>query len=481
MKIDLGNFLLALAWLMSTYGFIAGVYGASRKREAASASAANAVVLMGIFSLLSLAALGVAFLSGDYRYEYVWQNSNNAMYAPYRISAIWGGMAGSMLLWATFMALFAMVVVWRSAKVPVLLMRWVVPVLAVATNFFLAVTLFLTNPFKLIPTAHIPTDGSGLNPLLQNPSMLIHPPFLYLGFTGFSVPFAFCMGALLSRQLSDNWIRLTRLSTLIAWGFLTVGIILGGHWAYIELGWGGFWGWDPVENASFLPWLTGTAFLHSVMVQQRRGMLKVWNASLAILTYALTVLGTFITRSGVVQSVHAFSNSDVGWVFLVYLAVLIVVSVVLIAWRWKDLRPEHQFESFFSRETAFLFNNLVLLAICFATAWGVLFPLVSEALSGEKSVVGPPFFNRVNVPLFIALMFLMGAGPLIAWRKASLGSLWRTFRVPFFSGSIITAIFLILDSTRVYAAVSFGLALFVIAPIEAEFRRAAKARSVITS
>ncbi|MCB0323708.1 MAG: heme lyase CcmF/NrfE family subunit [Bdellovibrionales bacterium] len=475
--VDVGHFSLVAAFLFCVWGLIGGVYGATTGKRSYIRSAGNSVVLCGAFSVVAFIALAIAFVTHDYNYIYVWQHSNNAMHPVYRISAIWGGMDGSMLLWAMTMSVFSALVVLKRPAVERATFDWIPPVLSGATGFFLFVTTFLTNPFRVVPAGQVLTDGKGLNPLLQNPSMMIHPPMLYLGFTGFVVPFAFCLAALLSGRLGDSWIRATRRWTLVAWAFLTTGIVLGGNWAYIELGWGGFWAWDPVENASFLPWLTGTAYLHSVMVQEQRGMLKVWNVCLSIATYLLTVFGTFLTRSGVVQSVHAFAeNKEVGWIFLGYIVAVGLLGLVLLLRRRKDLRPENPLESYFSREAAFLFNNLALLGICFATFWGVMFPIISEAVAGEKAVVGPPFFNKVNVPLFLALLFLMGVGPLIAWRRSSVKLLVRAFVKPLVVGSGLTVLFLALDPTRISAAVSFGLCLFVLLTIEAEFRRAVKIR-----
>lgn len=478
--VDIGHTALAGSWLLSVYGAVAGTIGAVRRNRALSASAQAAVILFALLGIFSLGMLAVAFVRHDYRYLYVWQTSNNEMPWYYLVSAIWGGMDGSMQLWAVIMGAFAALVTWRIDSVPRDIARWVVPVLSMFCCFFLTIILFLTNPFRLVPAGADIADGNGLNPLLQNGSMLIHPPMLYLGFTGFAVPCAFCLAALLSGNLSDNWITVTRRWTLVAWSFLTAGIILGGHWAYVELGWGGFWAWDPVENASFLPWLTGTAFLHSVMVQERKGMLKLWNVSLAILTYGLTVFGTFLTRSGVVQSVHAFASTNVGWVFLLYLGILAAVSTVLIFIRRGDLRPERQIESYVSREAAFLFNNIVLLAIAFATFWGVMFPVFSEALTGEKSVVGPPFFNTVNVPLFLFLIFLMGVGPLIAWRRMDRRAFMKTFVRPAIAGSLVVLVFLVLEPARPYPALGFGLSAFAIAAISAEVRRGLRVRRQMT-
>lgn len=474
--IDLGHFALVAAWIVCMYGLVIGIVAARSGRASAVRSAQNAVLLTAFFSALTLGSLAYAFVTHQYRYTYVWQHSNTEMPWYYLISSVWGGMDGSMLLWAGFMSFYAASAILQVEAAPERLARWLAPVLSGATGFFLTVVVFFTNPFRLVPAGSMIADGNGLNPLLQNPSMLIHPPMLYAGFTGFVVPCAFCFAALISGSLGDQWILLTRRWTLIAWGFLTTGIILGGNWAYIELGWGGFWAWDPVENASFFPWLTGTAYLHSVMVQERKGMLKIWNASLCLLTYLFAVFGTFLTRSGIVQSVHAFADTDVGEVFLYYIVLVAILSTVLIVYRRKELRPDRALDSYFSREAAFLYNNLALLAICFATLWGVMFPVLSEAITGKKSVVGPPFFNQVNVPLFLFLLFLMGVGPLIAWRRASWSSMVKTFAKPFSVGLLVSVVCIWFDSTRPLASLAFGLSTFVIATVEAEFRRGVRAR-----
>ena len=474
--IDIGHFALVAAFFLTVYGLVVGSFAAFKNNQRLVLSAAHSVYLSAALSVVSLIALAQAFLAHDYHYLYVWQTSNNAMHPMYLIGAIWGGMEGSMLLWAVLVCLYGAVALSRSPVAGSRLWSWLVPCVSFASCFFIGVVTLLTNPFVVVPEGSVLLDGNGLNPLLQNPSMMIHPPLLYLGFTGFVVPFAYACAALLSNQVSTQWTLLTRRWTLIAWGFLTAGIILGGNWAYIELGWGGFWAWDPVENASFLPWLTATALLHSVMVQQYRGMLKVWNVVLSCLTYLLTVFGTFLTRSGIVQSVHAFAETDVGWVFLVYMGVLTAFVVGLLIAKRRLLYPDQRLESMFSREAAFLFNNLLLLAVCFSTLWGVLFPVFSEAMTGVKQVVGPPFFNAVNVPLFLALMFLMGVGPLIAWRKASAVAFKKLFIKPFAIGCLLTAGLLIYESEQYLAAISFGLCLFVLITVFGEYHRAVKAR-----
>ena len=474
-----GNFALCLAWSLSLIAIAAGVFAALKSKPKFYDMAHNCTILVFVSSALALFALGYCFVSNDYSLQYVWQFSNRDMESVYKISAIWGGMDGSMLLWAALLAFSGMLVALSTRGQPWRFMSWVLAAFNSSTLFFLGITTFLTNPFRYIKAPFIPPDGNGLNPLLQNPLMAVHPPTLYLGFTTFAVPAAFCLGALLCGSLSNEWIRLTRRWTLVAWGFLTAGIVMGGHWAYVELGWGGFWAWDPVENASFLPWLSGTAFLHSVMVQERKNMLKIWNVWLVVLTYGLTVFGTFLTRSGVVQSVHAFAETDIGWVFLLYLGLVFAGTLALILLRRIELRSERKIESIFSREAAFLINNLLLLSICFATLWGVMFPVLSEALTGVKQTVSIPFFNAVNVPLFLALLFMMGIGPLIAWRKASLASLGRFFGVPFALACVVGLILIWAGVQGFYPILSYALCCFVLLTILGELHRGLKVQNSV--
>lgn len=473
-----GHFTLCLAWLLALVGTLSGAFAGFTRRKNWLQVTVYATLLVCLCTGLAIFVLGYGFLTDDYTNQYIWQHSNKDMDAIYKIAAIWGGMDGSMLLWAFMLTVSAAIVAFRTNTYPRNLMPWVLAVINSSTLFFLTVVVYLTNPFRYLKADFIPPDGNGLNPLLQNPYMAIHPPTLYLGFTTFAIPFAFCMGALLAGRLDNEWIRLTRRWTLVAWGFLTAGIVLGGHWAYLELGWGGFWAWDPVENSSFLPWLTGTAFLHSVMVQERKNMLKLWNVWLIVLTYGLTVFGTFLTRSGIVQSVHAFASTEVGWVFLLYLALVFLGALVLTFYRRKELRSEGGLQSVFSRETAFLVNNLMFLSICFATLWGVMFPVLSEAVTGTKQTVSIPFFNTVNVPLFMVLIFLMGVGPLIAWRKASFQSLRKTFLAPFISGLGMGAILVWAGVIEFYPVLSYSLCFFVLMTIFGEFHRGLKAQKV---
>jgi cytochrome c-type biogenesis protein CcmF len=479
--IEFGHFALCIGWLLALLGVVGGAYVGLTKRPLSAAfveALRRATIGVALSLFLSLVGLGYGFVNNDYSIQYIWQYSNRAMPWIYKITAIWGGMDGSMLLWCGLVAAFCAAVARASVRYPRPLLPWLYAFLNSSTLFFTTITLFLTNPFRYLKASMVMPDGNGLNPLLQNEYMAIHPPTLYLGFTGLAIPYAFCMAALASGHMSNDWIRLTRRWTLIGWTFLTAGIVLGGHWAYLELGWGGFWAWDPVENSSFLPWLTATAFLHSVMVQERKGMLKTWNVFLCVLTYALTVFGTFLTRSGIVQSVHAFASTDIGWVFLTYLAAIVVLAIALVIYRRAELRPERSIESLFSRETVFLLNNLVLLSICFAVLWGVMFPVFSEAFTGQKQTVGIPFFNAVNVPLFLALVFLMGIGPTIAWRKSSLKQMVSSFAVPL-AGALVVAIALVSAGiTEFYPVLAYAISFFVVMTILAEIGRGLRSQSV---
>lgn len=479
---EFGHYSLFMSWCLALFCTVGGIYAGiltnkAHKRSRAWTGSIAAATISGLcFCTLSVLALGYLFHYDEYTNQYVWQFSNRDMSPIYKVSAIWGGMDGSMLLWCFFLSICGALVAWWSNSYPRKLVPWALAAINSSSLFFLSVTFLVTNPFRNLQSQFIPPDGNGLNPLLQNPFMAIHPPTLYVGFTAHAVPFAFCIAALCSGNLSSDWIRATRRWLLVAWAFLTCGIVLGGYWAYIELGWGGFWAWDPVENSSFFPWLTSTAVLHSVMVQERKNMLKVWNVALMILSYALTVFGTFLTRSGIVQSVHSFASTDIGWVFLAYLGGLALVSVLLVRWRWEELKPERRIESFLSREAFFLLNNLVLLSIAFATLWGVLFPVLSEALTGKKQAVGIPYFNAVNVPLFLMLIFLMGIGPLIAWRKATISSLRRIFLAPFIASLVVGVVLVWAGVTGFYPVLSYCLCFFVLMTILAEVHRGMKSQ-----
>ncbi len=434
----------------------------------------------GVFALLLVASAAIiaAFLGNEYRYQYVAGYSNRELATYYKVTGLWAGQTGSLVFWALLLAGFAAVAVAQNRRRNREFMPYVAGTLLVVLAFFLTVILTASNPFKLMDFT--PADGRGLNPQLQNYWMTIHPPALYLGFTAFTVPFAFAVSALLSGRLDTRWITTTRRWTLLAWFFLTIGIIFGMMWAYVELGWGGWWFWDPVENASLLPWLTATAYLHSVMIQEKRGMLKVWNVLLVLGTFLLSILATFLTRSGLIESVHSFAeNLTIAYIFLAFLGALTLVSAGLVWWRRDRLASDNQLESFLSREAAFLTNNLVFVAAMFAVLWGTLFPLISEGFTGQKIETGPPFFNRVNIPLGLLLLALMGIGPVIAWRKATPRNLKRNFAGPV-GMSVLTGAALWAAGTRhPQALLTFALGAFTLTTVAIEFYKGVRARARI--
>jgi cytochrome c-type biogenesis protein CcmF len=471
----LGQSALIAAFAVSIYGVAAALIGARRQQAALVASARNAVYVTGALVATATATLLWLLVNDRFDVRYVAQNSRIDQPLPYKISALWGGMAGSLLLWSVVLAGYMVVAAWANRDRHPELMPWVHAVCLATIGFFVSLQLFAANPFETLP--FMPADGQGMNPLLQNPAMAVHPPNLYLGYVGFTIPFAFAIAALASGKLDTSWLHAIRRWTIVAWFFLSIGITLGAQWAYVELGWGGYWGWDPVENASFMPWLVATAYLHSVMIEEKKGMLRVWNMLMIIATFALCIFGTFLTRSGIVSSVHAFTTSTLGPLFAGFLAVILAVSLGLVAWRLPQLRSENRIEAVLSRESSFLFNNLVLVVACFAVLWGTMFPVLSEAVNGNKITVGPPFFNRVNVPIFLSLLALTGIGPLIAWRRANWPSLRRAFIWPgiAFFGTVIGCAVLRLGG--VYTWMSLGLSAFVIATVVQEFWRGGRARS----
>src|SRR5256714_836579 len=436
-----GNFALLLAFALSVYCFGAGLLALltpdepNSQRLSETARRAGVVVFGAV--LLAAIALVVSAFRDDFSIAYIFHHSNRDLPAPYKFATLWSGQEGSLVFWSLLLAGYGFVLRLRYKTDP-RLFAYASVVLAAVQIFFLALVNFAANPFGLLEGSLRP-DGSGLNPLLQYPDMVIHPPMLYLGYVGFTVPFAFALGALIMKYPGEKWIQITRRWTMVTWGFLTCGVFLGAHWAYSVLGWGGYWGWDPVENASLMPWLTGTAFLHSVMMQEKRGMLKTWNMWLIFTTFMLFIFGTFLTRSGVVNSVHAFAQSSIGTWFVAFLAVIFLVCALLYWKNREHLKSEHQLESLVSRESSFLFNNLLLLVACFTVLWGTLFPVLSEWVQGNKVTVGPPFFNRVNVPVALLLLLLTAVGPLLAWRKTSVESLKRNFLWPAMSAIAVGA------------------------------------------
>jgi len=475
---NLGALAIILAFAFSMYAIVASLVGKWKQRPFLIASGERAVYCT--FALLTLASglLVYALIAGDYRLSYVAQNSNKAMPLAYRFAAWWGGQSGSLLLWAWLLSLYSAIVTFQNRKKFRDMMPYTVAILMVIQGFFLLLVGFVLSPFDVLVQGKGIVDvgdGQGLNPLLQYWTMVIHPPVLYLGYVGFAVPFAFAMASLITRRRDDDWIMTTRRWSLVTWLFQGSGVILGAGWAYSVLGWGGYWGWDPVENASLLPWLTSTAFLHSVMMQEKKGMMKVWNMVLVASTFWLCIFGTTLTRTGLVSSVHAFAQSSIGSYFFTFLAIGIAGTIYLILDRLDYLKTESTMESVVSRESSFMFNNLILVASCFSVLWGTLFPVISEALTGEKVSVDAPFFNRVNIPIGLFLMFLTGVGPLIAWRRSSLDSLRRAFMIPVAGALILVAGLFAAGIHHFYALMSFGLCLFVTLTIGGEFVKGASA------
>ncbi|HTL06074.1 MAG TPA: cytochrome c-type biogenesis CcmF C-terminal domain-containing protein, partial [Gemmatimonadales bacterium] len=470
----LGQFSLWLALFTAGWGAWIAFFGRWQQRPELARTATRSTY--GVMAALALAALCLwkGLLSHDFNIEYVAQYTARNLPTSYVLAAFWAGQKGSLLFWATILSIFAATAQSVTSRRHAALLPYVAGITNIVVAFFILTMLFSANPFERL--LFTPEDGRGLNPQLQNPGMTIHPPMLYLGYISITIPFAFAMAALLSKKLDSGWIHAMRKWTILSWLFLSAGITLGMWWAYVELGWGGYWAWDPVENASLLPWLTMTAFLHSVMIQEKRGMLKRWNVGLIVASFLLSIFGTFITRSGVIASVHSFTQSGVGYFFLGFLLLAAIFAFTLLYVRWPLLEPEARLESLASREAAFLFNNLALVGIAFSVLWGTLFPIISELVRGTKITVGPPFFNRVNVPLGLLLLALTGIGPLIAWRKASPENLRRQFTVPLASGALVGVVLVLLGIRGLYAVMAWALAGFVVGTVTQEFWRGIRAR-----
>ena len=485
-----GSFALLIALALAAYNLLAGavalrLIATGQPARISPERLADTARRAGIAGFIAITAAAFALVwlvfTNDFSIAYIMEHSNRALPGAYKFAALWSGQEGSLLLWAWLLGTYGFVLRLRH-KTDVKLYAYAGTIMAGIQVFFLAVLVFAAPPFALLRGA-IPDDGNGLNPLLQYPEMVIHPPMLYLGYVGFSVPFAFALGALMMRYPGEKWIKITRVWTLVTWLFLTAGIFLGMHWAYAVLGWGGYWGWDPVENASFMPWLTGTAFLHSVMMQEKKGMMKSWNVWLIFSTFLLTLLGTLLTRAGLVSSVHAFAQSSIGNWFVAFMVIVLAVCIFTYVLQRSHLKSEQHIESLVSRESSFLFNNLVLLTACFVILWGTLFPILSEYVVGTKVTVGAPWYNRVAVPIGLFLLFLTGVGPLLPWRSTSLRAIRRNFVLPVIAlwamvivcfaaganpwkgGSFSTGSF--------YAVVSFALAAAVMTAILSEFLRGA--------
>ena len=484
-----GSFALTLAFVCALYAFGGGIAAILTGHPLLIKSARQAGMAVCALIWVSTLSLVYLFFSDNYSLAYVVSHSNRDLSTFFKVAALWSGQEGSLLFWSFLLAVYVFSVLFTYRKKNGELMPYVGVILAGVQLFFLTISNFVASPFKVLGVANAAggmdlvsrADGNGLKAVLQYPEMVIHPPNLYSGYTGFTIPFAFALAALLARYPGEKWIHLTRKWTMIAWCFQTLGILLGAHWAYAVLGWGGYWGWDPVENASLLPWLTGTAFLHSVMMQEKRGMMKVWNVWLVFITFMLCILGTLLTRSGVVSSVHSFAQSSIGNWFVAFLAIILAVCLAAYFKNKDYLKSENQLDSLISRESSFLFNNLVLLVACVAVLSGTLFPVFSEWFTGSRISVGAPFFNKVNIPLGLLLLFLTGVGPLLAWRKTSAESLKRNFQWPSIIGVAAGVIGFAFGFREMFALICLMLCAFVAATIVQEFYRGAKVVRVRTS
>jgi cytochrome c-type biogenesis protein CcmF len=490
---NFGFGLLVLTFLATLYGIAASIYGGVRNRAAWVESARLTMLL--IFPLISLVVLVLEYLlvSGAYQVEFVYSVTSSSMPLYLKMTALWGGQSGSLIFWSWLLSAFAFAVTLRKWDRDREFLPWVIVVCLVTVAFFLGMSLFFENPFSrfwqladgqelslmFAPAGAlpiIPGDGRGLNPLLRHPGMIIHPPMLYLGFVSFVIPFAFAFAALITGRTDARWIRLTRRWTLIAWLFLSLGLLLGSRWAYDVLGWGGYWGWDPVEIAAFMPWLSGTAFLHSVMIQEKRGLFKRWNMILVILTYCLVIFGTFLTRSGVLSSVHAFAQSAIGPLFFTFIGITFLVSLGLLLQRWNALRDEGEMTSILSRESLFLVNNLLFMGILIICFWGVIFPLISELLTGQKVTVGPTFYENAAGPLFAGLILLMGIAPLSAWGRSTWKTYGRAIWKPFLVSIVVLVLVIISGTTTPLAMLAFWLCALALSVTFYEYGRAVWAR-----
>ncbi len=475
---DLGFYALRLALVVAVLGVGAGVYGGLTRRPEWGEVARRAVLIHAALVATAIGTLFYCFATLDFSLEYVAAHAARSMAVPYRMAAVWGGQAGSLLLWAFMLAAYSVAAVLVNRRQTTLL-PWVCAVLLGNGAFFLVLLDFVTNPFDKLPAGQLLSDGQGLNPLLQHPVMMIHPIVLYTGLTGFVVPFAFGVAALATGELGSAWLRTTRRWTLWAWLFLSIGILLGGRWAYEVLGWGGYWAWDPVENASFMPWLAGTAYLHSVMVQEKRDMLKTWNLVLIGLTYVLCLFGTMLTRSGLVQSVHAFAQTEIfGVLFLGYVLSSAALYFGLVIWRRPALRAQNRLESVLSREAGFVLNNWLFMGLLAIVFWGTLYPKLSEWLVEREILLGPGWFTNVAAFVALPLLFLTGVGPLIAWRRATPASLRRQLRIPAAAGLSAGAVLALAtrDHFEPIATVVWALGAFVTTTVTQEYVRAIRAR-----
>lgn len=475
----LGKSLIYVSWGLSIYTFLMLVLGILKNKMTWIQSAYRGIAF--VYGLIIIFSIQLLYLLGtsDFRFEYVVNYTSKELALAYKLSAFWAGNAGSLTLWLVILATYGCMVLYSKKIRGNAMMPYVMAIVVANMIFFLTLLTFVEQPFQTLET--VPTEGRGLNPQLQNPAMLIHPVMLYHGYVGMVIPFAFGIAALLLKQVDAFWIKITRRWTLIAWLFLTAGNILGGAWAYVELGWGGYWAWDPVENASFMPWLTATAFLHSAMVQERRNMLKIWNISLIILTYSLTLFGTFLVRSGVITSVHAFGDSNLGLYFLIFMGIMVIASLYILFTRYGLLsKGTEELRSFISKESSFLLNNLLLVGATFAVFWGTIFPLVSEAIKGTRVTVGAPYFNSVVGPILLAMLLLMGISPLIAWQKSSLLHLRQNFTIPVVVSAVAALLFYLLGMKNNWALLVSTVVVMVVMTHFIDFAKGIKARMKVT-
>ena len=489
---NFGFGILIITFLVPLYGVFAAVYGERKKIPTMVESARRAMLLTWPLLTLTAGVLIYLLTHNHYEVQFVYEVTSRSMPTYLKVTAWWGGQAGSLLFWSWLMSAFASLVTLRKWDRDREFLPWVIVVACATLVFFIGMNVFFENPFAQLyqtgagiephtfrpanSSLFIPQDGRGLNPLLRHPGMIIHPPMLYLGFVSFVIPYAFAFAALITGRTDDRWIRLTRRWTLWAWLFLSFGLVLGSRWAYDVLGWGGFWGWDPVEIAALMPWLTGTAFLHSVMIQEKRGLFKHWNMLLIILTYDLVIFGTFLTRSGVLSSVHAFAQSAIGPFFFGFIGLSFITSVALLLYRWDSLKSETQMTSILSREALFLLNNLLFMSVLVVCFWGVIFPLISELFTGQKVTVGPPFYEHATSPLFASLMLLMGIAPLSAWGHSTVETLGRAIWKPTIGAILITAVIFATYTRNGIALLGFFLVALVILVTLYEYWRGAYAR-----
>jgi cytochrome c-type biogenesis protein CcmF len=474
---ELGRVALVLCLGLAVYALVAGAFAAATRRRRLSRSAQNALLAAFGAALVGAIVLLAALVRNDFSFAYVANHTSRELPTPYTISAFWGGQEGSLLLWLLILTGFGAAAVALGRRTGTDILAWVVPVLGLVTTFFAFMLVVVSSPFD---TQVAPADGAGLNPSLQNPYMMIHPPMLYLGYVGLTIPFAFAMGALLARRTDELWIVATRRWTLFAWTALGIGQLLGAHWAYVEVGWGGYYAWDPVENAALMPWLAATAFLHSVMIQEKRGMLKVWNMLLVVLAFCLALFGTFLTRSGVISSIHSFTQSPLGEWFLGFICLVTAGSLALVISRLPLLRAKTRMESLVSREATFLYNNLLLVALCLTILWGVIFPILTQAVGREQITVSAPYYNFFLRIFGLPLLVLMGIGPLVAWRRASLRSLGRSFAWPAGMALAVGVVLLALGAGSSWIGlVAYTFCAFVLGSIGYEFIRGTRARRAL--